>query len=337
MKGLWKMNLKDLKAELEQDIKTILESDFEVSITDTKSVPSIDTPDITYPNLDEKKLKAKRIRTCVLYIDIRKSTELNLKHKPITLTRLYAAFMRSMVKAAQHYNGRVRNIIGDRVMVLFDEENCFTNAVKTAILLNSVAKYILNKHFSHNEIECGIGIDYGRILVSKGGIKKNGTENAPYKSLVWLGRPANVASKLTDLANKTTEITTTQEIQYLERSAPPYRDRVTDISLKEFFERDFFMNSGWEKRNPTSVTQPSFYCKSPEMIFYYLKNKTESKTKSIITKPILMTKDVYDAYVKANPKADSVKNNWWTKQDNDLYPGYTIYEGDVHYLDIKND
>ena len=61
-------------------------------------------------------MNAKTITTCVLYIDIRKSTELNLKHKPETLTKLYAAFMRSMIKAAQHYEGKVRNIIGDRIV-----------------------------------------------------------------------------------------------------------------------------------------------------------------------------------------------------------------------------
>jgi adenylate cyclase len=244
--------------------------------------------------------------------------------------------MRSMVKTAQFYNGRVRNIIGDRVMVLFDEENCFTNAIQTAILLNSVAQHILNKHFSHNEIKCGIGIDYGRILVSKGGIKKNGTENAPYKSLVWLGRPANVASKLTDLANKTTEITTTEKVHYFERSAPPYGQNNKIISMNEFLGKDLFENAGWKKFTTTAFP-PSFYCTSPEMIYYYPRVRNETKTKSITTKPILMTKDVYDGYVKANPESTTVKNNYLTEQDKDLYPGYTIYEGDMYYPDIKND
>lgn len=330
------MGLKDLKAELEEDIKTILHSDFEVSITDTTKVPTIDTAEITYPNFDEKKLKAKRIQTCVLYIDIRKSTDLNLKHKPITLTRLYAAFMRSMVKAAQFYNGKVRNIIGDRVMVLFDEDNCFTNAVRTAILLNSVAQYMLDKHFSHNDIKCGIGIDYGRILVSKGGIRKNGSENAPYKSLVWLGRPANIASKLTDLANKSTTMTITEKVEYIVRSEKPYGENWSDLSIKEFFENDLINNSGWEKFK-NSTFQPAINCTYPELKFYYLKTKEEQTTKTITTKPILLTKEVYEAFVKANPDDNSVKRNNWTEQVDSLYPGYKIYEGNVVYSDIMND
>ena len=37
-------------------------------------------------------------------------------------------------------------------MMLFDTPNCFTNAVNTAILINSVCKYVINKHFAHNEV-----------------------------------------------------------------------------------------------------------------------------------------------------------------------------------------
>jgi adenylate cyclase len=335
--GLTNLSLKDLKVELEQDIKIILASDFEVDVTDTKLVPTIDTPDITYPNLDTKKLKAKKIQTCVLYMDIRKSTELNLQHKPITLTRLYAAFMRSMVKAAQYYNGKVRNIIGDRVMVVFDEENCFTNAVHTAVLLNSVAQYLLNKYFSHNDIKCGIGIDYGRMLVSKGGIRKNDKENAPYKSLVWLGRPANVASKLTDLANKTTTVTTTDTIKYIEKSESNAigQNIRKDISIEEFFENDLLQNSGWVKFDKSNLPD-AYYCMKPNMNYYYIKSKPQTISKTITTKPILMTQKVYEEYAKLNPEIKTVKEGAWKKQDSSLYPGYIIYEGDLFFSDIKD-
>jgi class 3 adenylate cyclase len=55
-------------------------------------------------------------------------------------------------------------------------------------------------------VEFGIGIDYGRMLATKTGIRKHGDAQQSYRSLVWLGRPANVASKLTDAANKPEEI-----------------------------------------------------------------------------------------------------------------------------------
>jgi class 3 adenylate cyclase len=43
----------------------------------------------------------KLIDTCVLYIDIRRSTDLNLSHKPVTVAKLYSAFVRSGWNADQ--------------------------------------------------------------------------------------------------------------------------------------------------------------------------------------------------------------------------------------------
>lgn len=173
-------------------------------ITETDVVPNVDDPDITYPNLVEKEQRCKLIETCVLYVDIRRSTDLSFSHRQSTLTKLYSSFVRAMARCGGYHDGKVRNIVGDRLMVIFDKAECFANAVDTAILMNSTSQYILNKHFSHGEVKCGIGIDHGKMLASKVGIIKKGVENTANKSIVWLGRPANVASKLTDRANRTT-------------------------------------------------------------------------------------------------------------------------------------
>ncbi len=56
--------------------------------------------------------------------------------------------------------------------------------------------------FSGDDVACGIGIDYGKMLATKVGIIKRGSENTENKSLVWVGKPANTASKLTDAAEQ---------------------------------------------------------------------------------------------------------------------------------------
>jgi class 3 adenylate cyclase len=89
------------------------------------------------------------------------------------------------MKAAGYYNGKVRNVVGDRVMIVFDKASCFSSAYKTALLLNSVVSKLLNKNFTKNDIKTGIGIDYGKMLITKAGIIKSGFENTNYKSLVW--------------------------------------------------------------------------------------------------------------------------------------------------------
>lgn len=148
-------SIMDLKNLLDEEINLILSSDYEIVVSETVFVPTVDDPLITYPNLKTMQQKVKLIETCVLYIDIRRSTELNLTHRKETVTKLYSAFIRSMVKAAEHYGGKVRGIIGDRVMVVFDFYQCCTNALNTAILMHSISEYLLNKHFKKMKSNAG--------------------------------------------------------------------------------------------------------------------------------------------------------------------------------------
>lgn len=334
------MGLKELKEEFDNDVKTILSSNFEVKFEDTPLVPNIESKGITYPNLDTKEIQTKKIKTCVLYIDIRKSTDLSLSSKPKTLTKLYASFMRIMVKSARYFNGHVRNIIGDRIMVVFDEENCFKNAVHTAFLLNSVAKYILNKHFKNNEITCGIGIDYGSMLVSKGGIVKNGNENSTYKSLVWMGTTANVASKLTDLAHKTVELKTIIKQEYLSVHHQLNEDDeddylVTEMTFEEFFTTEVRIRKDIELQESV-VDESSFYTSFiPYYKVYFVRSKNINGIKKVSTPPILITESVYEGFKKTHPTGNSILRNGWIEQDKKLYPGYKVYGIDWIYTEIR--
>lgn len=197
--------MKELRDELDEEVGIILGSGFKISVTETDIVPHSEDGAITFPNLDQQEQGTKLIETAVLYVDMRRSTELSLKFRQQTVARLYSAFVRSMAQCARHFNGEVRGIIGDRVLVLFNREKCFENALQTAYLMNSVCQYIINRHFTRDEVTFGIGIDFGRMLATKTGIRRRGVNQGAYRSLVWLGRPANVASKLTDNANKPAE------------------------------------------------------------------------------------------------------------------------------------
>lgn len=197
------MALKDFLARIDDEVATVNASDFNIEIYDTEVVPSFDDSYITFENLDNKIKRCKRLKSCALYVDIRNSASISASKKAWTLARIYSSFVRSMIAAASYYGGHVRNIIGDRVMVVFDAENCFTNAVKTAVLMNTIAHYIIKKHVNAIDFKCGIGIDYGTMLVTKAGAIKRNDQTEFYRALVWLGRPANIASRLTDVANKT--------------------------------------------------------------------------------------------------------------------------------------
>jgi len=311
------MSVKDVLDTLDEEIEIIHSSDFEIEITETNSVPHFNDSNLTFENFDTKKKKVKTIETCVLYIDIRKSTSLNLQHYPKTMAKLYSSFIRGMIKAAEYYDGKIRNIIGDRLMIVFDSYNCFSNAVDTAILMNTISQEIINKRFKNNVFTCGIGIDYGKMMVTKCGTIKQGHENANYKSLVWLGRPANIASKLTDEANKASTSYSKDIIRV--GFHYPYTDKWGwyDKTVKEFEDN-------------VEILYPSHNMKYKDEHFatFYGTNVTKSNYDS--TPPILMTEAVYNGYKKENPNTDSIVKNWWTLKSRKIsdYDG-KVYGGDV--------
>jgi class 3 adenylate cyclase len=263
--------------------------------------------------------KCKLIETCVLYIDMRKSTELNLTHKRQTLAKLYSAFIRSMAQAGSYFGGKVRNVVGDRLMILFDKASCFKNAVDTAILMNSVGKYIINKHFTHNEVSFGIGIDHGKMLVTKGGIVKYGIENANYKSLVWLGRPANVASKLTDAANK---ISTHKTVAVAEDFFRNYNWTWTDTNPIDFVQDLTVEGTTGTFGVPTPRRMKH---KSSDFVSFLLQDRINSAPSTLITE------DVLNGFKREAPDDVSIKEKMWTPVTHLTVPGYSgvIFGGGI--------
>ncbi|MBL7839397.1 MAG: adenylate/guanylate cyclase domain-containing protein [Cyclobacteriaceae bacterium] len=191
-----------MKAILEQinsDVKDIFNNKIET--TGSYVVPSRNDAGLTFKIGDVK--KGKTIETCVLMVDMRNSTKISkqLSNDKARLGKIYSAFIHAMATIADEY-GYVRNIIGDRVMVVFDPKDCHVNALTCAVLMNTVITRILSKYVALDDFKVGIGIDYGEMLVLKTGIRKKHEEQSEYKNLVWVGDTANIASKLTDAATK---------------------------------------------------------------------------------------------------------------------------------------
>lgn len=197
------MNSKQLITEVEKDVDDILSTDF--VYVNTLNVPSDSDAYLSYERGKDK--KGKTITTCVLYVDIRNSVELTIKHHSKTMGKIYTAFIKAVIKAGRLHGGHTRNIIGDRVMIVFPVKDCFTNAVACALTINHIAVYVINAKFTGVDFKCGIGIDYGKMKVIKVGVPRLGHEANANKGLVWAGKPANLASRLTDMGNKSiTEI-----------------------------------------------------------------------------------------------------------------------------------
>ena len=177
----------------------------EVSVTEDKS----EFP----PTLEELEdsNKTYSFDAAVLFIDIRHSTKLMEESRSETMVKIYRTFMRAMVECVRKNGGVTRQFLGDRIMGVFkeapDEElSASDKAVNAAIDMQTAVDYVLNKNFSkhlnNKLISCGIGIDYGNIVVTKVGM--HGLESDEEKEneldFVWVGNATNHASKYTDLA-----------------------------------------------------------------------------------------------------------------------------------------
>lgn len=195
----------------------------ETVFVDTNKVPTVD--DLTFQRNSER--KGAKLNTCVLFVDIRDSVQKNKDHRAQTLAKMYSCFVCGVLRISKHYNGHVRNIIGDRVMVVFDEDDCSNNAIECAGSIMCFCKDKMGKSLPNDTFKCGIGIHYGEMNVIKVGLTTLSPENSDYKNLVWIGEPANLASRLTDMAGK-------ESLPSVAISKDVYQ-RLTKASIKKNF------------------------------------------------------------------------------------------------------
>lgn len=309
------MAIKDLINEIETDVVDVINTTF--SYNDTYNVPNRSDTQLTFERGIEKKGKA--MHTCVLFVDIRDSVALTKKHHSLTMGKIYTAFTKGILKIANYHGGHVRNVIGDRVMVVFPSNNCYTNAVDCAISINHFAQNAMNKKFKDVDFKCGIGIDYGKLKVLKVGIPRRGEERHEHRALVWTGYPANIASRLTDVANKKIEETYFEVVRnpinprkmpgYLwgNYSSPllgskPATDNepfyLSTTETKEMTPEEFANSISSYKEGELDITGGKFI-------------RFSKKTRIVNYSPILMTADVYTGFKNANPERNSIKNKLW--------------------------
>lgn len=309
------MSVKPIIEEIEKEVIDVTKTSFEY--LDTSVVPGMSDSSLTYESGIAK--RGKKLKTCVLFVDIRNSVGLQEKHHTQTMGRIYTAFTKAVLKLARHHKGHTRNIIGDRVMIVFPEKNCFVNAVHCALSIHHVAEKIIDKKFEV-DFKCGIGIDFGELRVIKVGIQRYGTENAENKGLVWVGYPANLASRLTDSANKSFE----------EDFFRVTRNPINPRAIKPIFpfETLFGGTSSYDPNAP-------FYLNTVETVEMSVEEfansiaqyddgrlftsggkniKFEKKKRTYKYPAILLSEAVYKGYKSANSKANDIVNNWWKEQ-----------------------
>ena len=142
----------------------------------------------------------------VLYADLDGSTELVNTKKPEFAAEIYKSFLACAARIIRDRGGSITGYDGDRIMAVFigDEKN--STAAETGLKINYAVSKIINLAIkdqypnSRYSLKHQVGIDTSQLFVARTGIRGA-------NDLVWVGRAANYAAKLSARSGPATQIT----------------------------------------------------------------------------------------------------------------------------------
>jgi len=143
--------------------------------------------------------EAVKLKGTVLYADLRDSTSLVDNHKSWFAAEVYKSYLIAACHTIRNNTGAITAFDGDRVMAVFIGERKNSSAAKSAlhpayILKDNNTEIRTPYPNTSYQLTQAIGIDTTELFVARTGIRNS-------NDLVWVGRAANYAAKLCDLAD----------------------------------------------------------------------------------------------------------------------------------------
>lgn len=137
-------------------------------------------------------------RATVLYADISGSTAMVDKSYWFFAAEVYKNFLYCAARLITDSGGTITAYDGDRIMGIFIGDDQTPSAVKCAFKINYATKAIIvpamkAKYTTDFNLQHVVGIDTSQIRVAR-------TGSRGFTDLVWVGRAANYAAKLTELS-----------------------------------------------------------------------------------------------------------------------------------------
>lgn len=160
------------------------------------------------PESDGLKLgnDAVTLEGTVLYADLDDSTKLVDTKKPWFAAEIYKCYLACAARIIRSEGGEITSYDGDRIMAVFIGDLKDTIAARTALKINFAVQEIVNPAIRSQYPNAGyalkhvVGIDTSQLFVARTGIRGA-------NDLVWVGRAANYAAKLSARAGAATQIT----------------------------------------------------------------------------------------------------------------------------------
>jgi class 3 adenylate cyclase len=180
-------------------------------------------------------------RATVLYADLAGSTKMVDGYKWYFSGEIYKSYLYCASRLIRYEGGEITAYDGDRVMAIFVGKYQSSSAAKCALKINYIVREIINPaikaQYSTNDFsitQC-VGIDTSEVHAARTGVRGD-------NDLVWIGRAANYAAKLTELS----------------AYGPTW---ITESVFNKLSNGTKFSNnrSMWEKRSWTSMGNKTIY------------------------------------------------------------------------------
>ena len=178
-----------IKDELEAHVKKVFSTQWD--IRKGQKIP--ESEDIQLGN------QAVELDATVLYADLDGSTNLVDGHKPFFAAEIYKNYLYCAAKIIRSQGGTITSYDGDRIMAVYIGDNKNTSAAKTALKINWAVLKIINpgiaaQYSNGYKVKHVVGIDTSKLTAARTGIRGS-------NDIVWVGRAANYAAKLTELSS----------------------------------------------------------------------------------------------------------------------------------------
>ena len=163
----------------------------EGDITDGRVLPSLDNISLA---------SGRKLKAAILYNDLKGFTQLVAGLPKRKTLAILHSFVSEMTRIASQYTGEVVDCAGDRIMAVFwrPHNNNDRQPIYDAVCCGFWMQTVMDRAFKDvltkrglPIVSCGIGIDYGEVIVTRVGIRNR-------NKLVLLGNAANFAAKLED-------------------------------------------------------------------------------------------------------------------------------------------
>ena len=190
---------------------------------------------------------AVTVHGSVLYADLDGSTALVDTKKPQFAAEIYKTYLVCAARIIESEEGAITAYDGDRIMAIYTGKNRHNKAVRSALKINFAVKEIINPAVAElypdarYRVRQSVGIDASELFVARTGIRRA-------NDLVWVGRAANHAAKLSARSGPVTQITSEvydrldQSLKYGENRQSAWSPSTAhEIGNRKVYTSDFFM------------------------------------------------------------------------------------------------